>query len=132
MAKGTKKTATNANKTRGRQSDFSGEQLVYLDGLAKDFHNRKDRGVFYNEAAQGLIDKFGYSRDGKVFVQADTLNSEERVEYYQALRSVSVNFAMKCFDVLTKALLRKWASGSVTGTWPNPRTEPTLQKLSIP
>ena len=89
MAKGTKKNSSNANKTRGRQSDFSGDQLIFLDGLAKDFHNRKDRGAFYNEAAQGLIDRFGYSRDGIVFVQADTLNSEERVEYYQALRSVS-------------------------------------------
>ena len=131
MAKGSKKTATNANKTRGRQSDFSGEQLAYLDGLAKDFHNRKDRGAFYNEAAQGLIDKFGYSRDGKTFVQGETLSSEQRVEYYQALRSVSEEFGMKCFEVLTKALLIKWANGSDTGTWPNPRTEPTLQKLSI-
>ena len=80
----------NVKKTWGRQSDFTGEKKAYLEGLAKDFLNRKDRGAFYDEAAQGLIDRFGYSRDGKVYVGPNTLSDDEKVEYYQALRSVNV------------------------------------------
>ena len=90
MPKATNKSASNPKKSRGQQSDFTGEKLAYLDSLAKDFQNCKDRSTFYNEAAQGLIDKFGYSRDGKVYVNADSLNLDEQLEYYQALRSVSV------------------------------------------
>lgn len=92
MPKATTQSASKPKKTRGRQSDFSGPQQAFLDGLAKDFMNRKDRGAFYDEAAQGLIDKFGYSRDGKVYVEAETLTSEQKSEYYQALRSVSRHF----------------------------------------
>lgn len=90
MAKPTKKSASKPKKTRGRQSDFSGEKQAYLEGLAKDFLNCKDRRTFYNEVAQGLVEKFGYSRDGKVYVKADTLTADERLEHYQALRNVSV------------------------------------------
>lgn len=97
MAKATNKSATKEKKTRGRQSDFSGEKKAYLDGLAKDFLNRKDRSTFYNEVAQGLIEQFGYSRDGKVYVEAGTLNADEQLEYYQALRSVSVYFTIKLY-----------------------------------
>jgi hypothetical protein len=76
MVKGTK--GTEPKKSQGRQSDFSGEKQEYLDGLAKEFRNRKDRGAFYDEAAQGLIDKFGYSR-GKACVEADTMTPEEKI-----------------------------------------------------
>ena len=92
MVKATKKTANKPIKSRGRQSDFSGEKKAYLEGLAKDFINSKDRSAFYDESAQGLIDKFGYSRDGKVYVEADTLTEEEKLKYYEALRNVSVHF----------------------------------------
>jgi hypothetical protein len=94
MVKGTKKNDTQQKKTRGRQSAFSGEKQDYLDGLTNEFLSRKDRGAFYDEAAQGLIDKFGYSRDGKVYVEADTLTSEEQLEYYKGLRSVSHQFTV--------------------------------------
>jgi hypothetical protein len=96
MVKQSKKTAPKAKKTRGRKGDFSGEKEAYLDGLAKDFGNRKDRSAFYDEAAQGLIDKFGYSRDGRVSVEGDSLSPEdanlspdEKVAYYKNLRGVS-------------------------------------------
>lgn len=95
MAKGMKKSAPKPKKTRGRQSDFTGDKEAYLVGLAPDFLIRKDRGSFYDEATQGLIDKFGYSRDGKVYVEPDALTSEDRLECYQALRSVSDHFAFK-------------------------------------
>jgi hypothetical protein len=94
MAKATNKSAPKQKKTRGRQSDFSGEKQAFLEAHAKDFMNRKDRGAFYDEVAQGLVDKFGYSRDGKVYVEANTLNPEEQMEYYQALRGVSVDFTV--------------------------------------
>jgi hypothetical protein len=97
MAKASNKSATKLKKNRGRQSDFSGEKKAYLDGLAKDFLNRKDRSTFYNEVTQGLVDQFGYSRDGKVYVEAGTLTAEEKLEYYQALRSVSVHFTIKLY-----------------------------------
>jgi hypothetical protein len=93
MVKTTKKTVTQTKKNCGRQSDFSGEKQAYLDGLTKDFMSRKDCGAFYDEAAQGLIEKFGYSHDGKVYVEADTLTSEEQLEYYKGLHSVSDQFA---------------------------------------
>ena len=93
MAKDTSKSASKPKKTRGRQSDFSGDRLIYLDGLAKDFQNRKDRSAFYDEVAQGLINKFGYSRDGRVYVQAESLTTDEKLEYYRALRSVSPHLA---------------------------------------
>jgi hypothetical protein len=89
MVKDTKKSSPKPKKTRGRQSDFSGEKEAYLDGLANEFLNRKDRSTFYDEATQGLIEKFGYSRDGKSYVEADTLTLEEKSEYYKGLRSVS-------------------------------------------
>jgi hypothetical protein len=95
MVKETKKTVTQPKKTRGRQSDFSGEKQEYLNGLVKEFLTRKDRGAFYGEAAQGLIDKFGYSRDGKVYVEADTLTTDEKLEYYKNLRSVSDQFTIR-------------------------------------
>ena len=95
MPKTTNKTGIKHKKPRGRHSHFTGEKLAYLDGLAEEFTNRKDRGTFYDEATQGLIDTFGYSRDGKAYVGADTLSTEEQVEYYQALRSVSVHFPTK-------------------------------------
>jgi hypothetical protein len=95
MVKGSKKTVSQPKKSRGRQSDFSGEKQEYLDSLTKEFQTRKDRGAFYDEAAQGLIDKFGYSRDGKVYVEAETLTSEEQVEYYKGLRSVSDQFTIR-------------------------------------
>jgi hypothetical protein len=95
MVKETKKTVTQPKKTRGRQSDFSGDKQVYLDGLTKEFMTRKDRSAFYDEAAQGLIDKFGYSRDGKMYVEADTLTTEEKLEYYKGLRSVSDQFTIR-------------------------------------
>lgn len=92
MVKSTNKSPTKEKKTRGRQSHFSGEKEAYLDGLAKEFLSRKDRSAFYDEAAQGLIDKFGYSRDGKVYVEAETLTPDEKLEYYKGLRSVSVAY----------------------------------------
>lgn len=94
MPKGANKAASKPKKNRGRQSDFTGEKEEFLNGLAKDFQNRKDRGAFYNEAAQGLIDRFGYSRDGKVYVDGDMLSTEEKMEYYQALRNVSIHFTI--------------------------------------
>jgi hypothetical protein len=103
MAKGANKAATKTKKNRGRQSDFSGEKEEYLNGLAKDFHIRKDRGAFYNEAAQGLIDRFGYSRDGRVYVDGDMLSTEEKLEYYQALRNVSIHFR---YHIILEDLLR--------------------------
>jgi hypothetical protein len=81
----------------GRQSDFSREKLAYLDGLAKDFQNCKDCGTFYDKAVQGLIERFGYTRDGKAYVGADSLTAEERSEYYQALHNVSVHISMKMY-----------------------------------
>lgn len=102
MVKTTKKTVTQTKKTRGRQIDFSGEKQEYLDSLAKEFRTCKDRGAFYDEAAQGLIDKFGYSRDGKLFVEADTLTEDEQLEYYKGLRSVSNQF------IVGDYLLRRW------------------------
>ena len=89
MAKPSKKSTPKEKKSRGRQSDFSGEKEAYLDGLAKKFANCKDRSAFYGEAAQGLIDQFGYSRDGRVYVDGNTLSTEEKLEYYKNLRSVS-------------------------------------------
>jgi hypothetical protein len=97
MVKATKESATKPKKSRGRQSDFSGEKKAYLDGLAKDFLNCKDRSAFYGEATQGLFEKFGYSRDGKVYVEADTLTEEEKLDYYQALRNVSFHFYIKFY-----------------------------------
>ena len=97
MPKATTKSATKTSKSRGRQNDFSGPQQVFLDGMAKDFQNRKDRGAFYDEAAQGLIERFGYSRDGKVYVQADSLSDKEQSQYYQALRGVSENILIKFY-----------------------------------
>ena len=131
MPKATNKSASNPKKSRGRQSDFTGEKLAYLDSLAKDFQNCKDRSTFYNEAAQGLIDKFGYSRDGKVYVNADSLNPDEQLEYYQALCSVSV-YSRSCTEKLTAALFRKWDNGSDTGTWPSHQTTLMLQRLLTP
>ena len=132
MTKATNKSATKPRKTRGRQSDFSGEKQAYLDSLAKDFLNRKDRSTFYDEAAQGLFDKFGYSRDGKVYVEADTLSAEEQLEYYQALRGVSVHFAINCIGVLTLVFVRNWDNGSDTDTWPSPQTGPMLRRSLTP
>ena len=94
MPKSTKKPSNPTNKGRGRQSDFSGEKEVFLDNLGKDFQNLKDRGALYNQATQGFIEKFRYSRDGKVFVEADTLSPEEKLEYYQSLRGVSAHIAI--------------------------------------
>ena len=73
--------------------------------------NRKDRGAcaFYDEAAQGLIDKFGYSHDGKVYVEAETLTSEQKSKYYQALRSVSRHFLSYAIGVLTRCCLENGA-----------------------
>jgi hypothetical protein len=88
------KAPNTTKKGRGRQSDFSGEKEAFLDGLAKDFLTRKDRSAFYDEAAQGLIEKFGYSRDGKVYVGAGDLTDEEKLEYYKTLRSVSPHSAI--------------------------------------
>ena len=82
---------------------FQQQKKAYLDALAKDFMNCKDRGTFYDEVMQGLIDKFGYSHDGKVYVEADTLSPEEQMEYYQALRDVSIDFT-NCIKVLTGVL----------------------------
>jgi hypothetical protein len=95
MVKGTKNSVTQPKKTRGRQSDFCGEKLEYLDSLANEFLSRKDRGAFYNEVAQGLIEKFGYSRDGRVYVEAETLTTEEQLDYYKGLRSVSDQFSFR-------------------------------------
>jgi len=92
MVKEANKSLPKPKKTRGRQSDFSGEKEAYLDGLTKEFQNRKDRSAFYDEAAQGLIDKFGYSRDGKIYFEGDNLSSEEKLECYKGLRSVSDHF----------------------------------------
>ena len=82
------KSSQKPKKNRGRQSDFSGEKESYLDGLANTFLNSNDRGAFYDEATQGFIGQFGYSHDGKVFVKADTLSTEVKLEYYKALRNV--------------------------------------------
>jgi hypothetical protein len=131
MPKATNKSATNPKKTRGRQSDFSGEKLAFLEGLAKEFQTRKDRSTFYNEAAQGLIDRFGYTRDGKVYVEAESLSDDEQLECYQALRSVSV-YNINCTGKLTVASFRKWDSGSDTDTWPSHRTTAILQRLLTP
>ena len=62
MVKDTLKNPPKVKKTRGRQSDFSGEKEADLDGLTDEFQKRKDRSTFYDEAAQGFIEKFGYSR----------------------------------------------------------------------
>ena len=94
MPKSTKKTSNPTNKGRGQQSDFSGEKEIFLDNLGKDFQNRKDRSAFYSEVTQGLIEKFGYSCDRKVFVEADTLSPEEKLEYYQSLHGVSAHIAV--------------------------------------
>jgi hypothetical protein len=94
MPKSSNKAPNKNKKGRGRQSDFSGEKEAYLDGLAIHFNDRKDRGAFYSEAAQGLIERFGYSRDGKEFVEGDTLSDQEKVEYYQALRGVSARIGI--------------------------------------
>ena len=91
MVKDTLKNPPKVKKNRGRQSDFSGKKEAYLDGLTDEFQKRKDRSTFYDEAAQGFIEKFGYSRDGKVFVKADKLTSDERSECYKGLRTVSVH-----------------------------------------
>lgn len=88
----TTQSASKPKKTRGHQSGFSGPQQAFLDGLAKDFMNRKDCGAFYDKAVQGLIVKFGYTRDGKEYVEAEKLTSEKKSEYYQALRGVSSHF----------------------------------------
>lgn len=55
MVKDTKKSTPKPKKTRGRQSNFSGEKEAYLNGLANKFLNHKDHSIFYDEAAQGLI-----------------------------------------------------------------------------
>jgi hypothetical protein len=131
MVKGTKKTESQPKKTRGRQSDFSGEKQEYLDGLTNEFLSRKDRGAFYNEAAQGLIDKFGYSRDGKVYVEADSLTSEEQLDYYKGLRSVSDQFTVRIGWNLTHASsFRNWANGSDTGAWPSRLTTAMWRRSS--
>jgi hypothetical protein len=95
MPKSAKKVQNPIKKGRGRQSDFSGEKEEYLDGLAKNFANRKDRKTLYDEAAQGLIERFGYSHDGKVYVEGDSLTPEDKREYYQNLRSVSACVAIR-------------------------------------
>ena len=97
MPKSSNTAPNGSKKGRGRQSDFSGEKEAYLDSLRKDFPNRKDRSAFYDEAAQGLIDKFGYSRDGRTYVEADNLSDQEKLEYYQTLHSVSACLAKKCY-----------------------------------
>lgn len=97
MPKDTKTSTPKPKKGRGRQSDFSGEKESYLLGLTKEFLTRKDRSIFYDEATQGLIDKFGYSRDGKVYVDADSLDPDEKLEYYKGLRNVSDNFVFKWY-----------------------------------
>ena len=89
MPKSTNQAQNTNKKGRGRQSDFNGEKEVFLDGLTKDFLTRKDRSAFYDEAAQGLIEKFGYSRDGKVYVGGEGLTPDEKSDYYKSLRSVS-------------------------------------------
>lgn len=95
MPKPMNKAPKDNKKTRGRQSAFSGEKEAYLDGLADQFLNRKDRSVFYDEATQGLMDKFGYSRDGKVYVDGDSLTPEDKLDYYQTLRHVSAHIAIR-------------------------------------
>jgi hypothetical protein len=122
------KSANKTKKPRGRQSDFSGDKQAYLDSLAKDFLNRKDRSAFYDEAAQGLIDNFGYSRDGKVYVEADSLTPDEKSEYYQALRNVSIPLALRIYRKTKRGLVRKWDNGSDTETWANLRTAPMWRR----
>lgn len=97
MANSTSKLHNNPKKSRGRQSAFSGEKEVFLDGLADVFWNTNDRSAFYDDATQGLIDRFGYSRDGKVYVEEDTLNPEEKRDYYQTLRHVSARIAIRYY-----------------------------------
>ena len=45
-------------------------------------------GEFYDKATQNFVGQFGYSHDGKVYVKADTLSTEVKLEYYKALQSV--------------------------------------------
>lgn len=128
MVNPTQKTTTKGKKTRGRQSDFSGEKESYLLGLTKEFDTRKDRGAFYDEAAQGLIDRFGYSRDGRVYVGAETLSAEEKLDYYKGLRSVSVRGKFNGNKVLTRPFARNWGSGFDIDAWGNHPTAPTLPR----
>jgi hypothetical protein len=89
------KSTPKEKKNRGRQSAFSGEKEAYLIGLAKDFNSRKDRSAIYDEAAQGLIDKFGYSRDGRVYVDGNSLSADEKTDCYKNLRNVSDHHAIE-------------------------------------
>ena len=73
---------------------FSGGKEVYLDSLADAFRNTKDHSVFYNEATQGLIVRFGFSCDGKNYVEEDTLNPDKKKVYYQTLHNVSACIAI--------------------------------------
>ena len=97
MVKLTNTSTSKPKETRGQHSDFSGEKEDYLVGLSKDFLNCKDRTAFYDEAAQGLIERFGYSHDGKVYVDGDDLSKEAKLECYKGLRSVSNQLAIMAY-----------------------------------
>jgi hypothetical protein len=128
MPRTSNKSANDTKKTRGRQSHFSGKKLAFLDSLAPEFLIRKDRSAFYGEAAQRLIDQFGYSRDGKVYVEGDSLRPEEKSEYYQALRNVSLHIFLRVVRNTYWSSARNWDSGSDTVTWPSPLTARMLRR----